>query len=193
MCYVAHISSAKNARQHAPFAIIVCRILAASGVDLTNETSLFQMPPHMLIAYAIADMYFIYRLGNWYRNPPSRDIHLHVKNPQVPPSTAEEWARQSRVQEEAALDSADDPHDDILTGTRASSGTRRVYFAIFDCLDNLISRLSLLENHAMTQSYSTDIHAPQFDSSAWDELDEPDSSSDEVKFDLYFVAFVFDF
>lgn len=179
MRYVTHMASARNARQHVPYAIIISRILAVLDVDLSGETSLASTAKHMLTAQAMTNMYFIFRQSTWYRNPASRNLHHHPRDPWIQPPTAEERAREERVQEEAALDRVDEPHADIPSSTRASRGTRRVYSIIFDCLDNLSSRMARLEHHAMTQTYSADIHATSFDRYAFEDLDESESATDE--------------
>lgn len=75
------------------------------------------------------------------------------------------------------MDRVNEPRIDITSSTRAPRGTWRVYFAIFDCLDTLSSIMARLEHHAMTQTYSTDIHAPSFDRSALDDLDDSESAT----------------
>lgn len=50
MRYVTHMASAKNSRQHAPYAIIISRIFAILGVDLSGKTSLAPAPKHVLTA-----------------------------------------------------------------------------------------------------------------------------------------------
>lgn len=176
---VTYLASNKNAKQHAPFAITISRILAASGADVNDEVSLASTPKQVLTANAMMGMYFIFRQGTWYRNPDGRSLHHNARDPPIPLPKADEWALEAQVQEEEALDRADDPCDTGPSSTRASRGTRHAFSTIFDCLDNLSDLLGRLDHHAMTKSYSADVHVPPFDWSTLDDLDELALTSDE--------------
>ncbi|XP_073119553.1 uncharacterized protein [Henckelia pumila] len=82
-------------------------------------------------------MYFIFRQGGWYKNPERCNTHYHARDPPVPPPTAADEAREARIQEEAALDQAADPPAGAHVHAKAPRGTRRIFSAIFDCLDEL--------------------------------------------------------
>lgn len=179
MRYFAHLVSLKSTKHHAPFAITISRILTACGVDFTGETCLSPSPTHALTAAAMTGMYFISRRGIWYRNPDSRNLGHHVRDPPIPAPTSAEQAREERLHEEEALDRAGSSHGAAPRTSRTPRGTRGVYFAMFDCLDDLSRRMARLEHHAMTGNYSTDVTPPPYDRSSIYDLAESPSGSDE--------------
>lgn len=172
MRYFAHLVSLKSIKNHAPFSITISRILTACGVDFTGETSLSPAPTHALTAAAMTGMYFISRRGVWYRNPDSRNLDYHVRDPPIPAPTGAEQAREERLHEEESLDRAGSSYGAAPTSSRAPRGTRGVYSSLFYCQDDLSSRMARLEHHAMTQTYSLDITAPPYDRSALYGLEE---------------------
>lgn len=83
------------------------------------------------------------------------------------------------MNEEKALDQAENSHGTASRGSKTPRGTRGVYSAIFDCLDDLCSRMARLENHAMNHTYSPEINEPPYDRSALEDLEELESATDE--------------
>lgn len=175
----ARLISLKITKHHAPFAIIISRILAACGVDFTGETRLSTSPTHALTSAAMTGMYFICRQGVWYRNPDSRNLTRHIRDPLIPAPTIADQDREERVHEEEALDRTWSSHGAAPRASRTPKGTRGVYSSIFDCLDDFSSRMARLEHHAMTSTYSSEITAPPYDRSAIHDLEESPSASDD--------------
>lgn len=94
------MTSARNAKQHALFAITISRIMATLGVDISGETSFAPTTKHMLSAPVMTGMYFIYGQDTWWRNPDSQNLRRHARDLGISSPTAEELALEARVQDD---------------------------------------------------------------------------------------------
>lgn len=179
MRHVTHMmTSARNAKQHALFAISILRIMAVLGVDLSGVTSFAPTTKHMLSAPVMTGMYFIYRQGTWWRNPDSQNLRRHVRDPGIPPPTAEELALEARVQDDVPLEHTDEPRADISSST-GHRGALAEFILLLLIVWIMSSRMARLEHHAMTHTYSPDINAPPYDRSVLADLEESDSATDD--------------